>query len=445
MGNAMRALRTLPTRVVAGRQRGGADGRRSLWMLNQYSYTPEMPESIRHWELATLLNRRGWRTRIFASAFNHRRRHFDRPVTLRQPWLDADEQGVAFTWLYTSPYAGNDWRRYRNMVTYFATSLLAGVRRKPGPSVVIGTSPHLLTGLAAWLVARRHRVPFVFEIQDLWPDTLIAMGLTNPLVIRPLQLLERFLYRRADAVIALSEGIRDGIAQRGTDPAKIMLLPNATTETRGALEGDRDAIRRRYGWQDQVVAIYAGSHGPANGLENVVDAALRQGGAGGVTFVFLGDGSEKPRLIERAAGATHIQFLDPVPKGDVHAILAAADIGVINLRWNKTFEGVRPNKIFDYLAAGLPIVTTVPGEIWRIVNEAGAGRMADPENPASLSAEIDTLARDASLRVKLASNALAYIKTLPTRDDTATQLEELLLRLTTRESRSPALVERSSL
>jgi glycosyltransferase involved in cell wall biosynthesis len=429
MGSALRALWSAPGRLAPAHRRSGEDRSRSLWIFNQYTYTPDMPESIRHWELATLLDRRGWETRIFASAFNHRRRHFDRPVTLRRPALDTDEQGVAFTWLYTSPYGANDWRRYRNMVTYFATSLMVGLRKRPCPSVVVGTSPHLLAGLAAWMIARRHRVPFVLEIQDLWPDTLVAMGLTNPLVIRPLELLERFLYRRADAVVALSEGIRDGVAQRSTDPRKVVLLPNATTETRGVLQGDRDDLRRRYGWQDSVVAVYAGSHGPANGLENVVDAALLQGGEGGVVFAFLGDGSEKAQLIARAAGAEHIVFLDPVPKGDVHAILTAADIGVINLRWNKTFEGARPNKIFDYLGAGLPIVTTVPGEIWRIVDEAHAGRMAEPENPASLAAVVDELARDGELRNQLSGNARTYAETLPTRADTAAQLEDLLVRL----------------
>jgi glycosyltransferase involved in cell wall biosynthesis len=315
------------------------------------------------------------------------------------------------------------------MVSFFLTATAEGVRRAPGPSVVVGTSPHLLTGLAAWIVARRHRVPFVFEIQDLWPDTLVAMGLTNPLVIRPLSWLERFLYRRADAVIALSEGIRDTIASRGTDPRKIVLLPNATTDTRGALAVDRDAVRRRFGWDGKVVAIYAGSHGPANGLENVVDAALQQGGRHDVLWVLLGDGSEKVKLVARAGGAGHIQFLDPVGKADVHAILNGADIGVINLRWNKTFEGARPNKIFDYLGAGLPIVTTVPGEIWRVVSEAGAGRLAEPECPAALAGVVDELARDTALRTCLSTSASLYADTLPTREETALQLETLLERL----------------
>lgn len=429
MDSAVRALLSAWGRMAfPHRRQPGADNR-SLWIFNQYTYTPDMPESIRHWELATLLDRRGWTTRIFASAFNHRRRRFERPVTLRHFSRDTDEQGVAFTWLYTTPYGSNDWRRYRNMVSFFFVSLVTGLRRRPGPAVVIGTSPHLLTGLAAWIVARRHRVPFILEVQDLWPDTLIAMGLTNSLVIRPLEVLERFLYRRADTVIALSEGIRQGVVQRGTDPRKTVLLPNATTETRGGVQEDRDAIRHRHGWQDAVVAIYAGSHGPANGLENVVDAALLQGGKRGVVFVFLGDGSEKAKLIERSAGARHIIFLDPVPKVDVHAILTAADIGVINLRWNKTFEGARPNKIFDYLGAGLPIVSTVPGEIWRIVDEARAGCLAEPENPASLAAVIDELARDSQLRSRLSRNARKYLATLPTRADTADQLEQLLVRL----------------
>lgn len=438
MASAMRALLSVRGWLTPSHRRQPVGPHRSLWIFNHYTYTPDMPESIRHWELATLLDRRGWATRIFASAFNHRRRSFDREVSLRHFARDADEQGVAFTWLYTTPYGTNDWRRYRNMVSFFFTSLLAGLRRRPGPSVVIGTSPHLLTGLAAWLVARRHRAPFVLEIQDLWPDTLIAMGLTNPLVIRPLALLERFLYRRADAVIALSDGIRQGVARRGIDARKVVLLPNATTETRGALTGDRAAIRDRFGWGDAVVAIYAGSHGPANGLENVVDAALLQGGAAGVVFVFLGDGSEKAKLIARAGGARHIVFLDPVPKADVHTILTGADIGLINLRWNKTFEGARPNKIFDYLAAGLPIVTSVPGEIWRIVDEASAGRMAEPDNPASLAAVVESLARDEELRRRLADNARAYVETLPTRAETAEQLDALLTCLIARANPVPA-------
>jgi glycosyltransferase involved in cell wall biosynthesis len=406
----------------------GRASRRRLWVYNHYTYTPEMPESIRHWELATILDGRGWETRLIASAFNHRRRRFDRPVSFRHPVHDAAEHGVAFTWVYTSPYDRNDWRRYLNMLTYFVAATVDGLRRSPGPDAVIGTSPHLLAGLAAWIVAKRHRAPFILELQDLWPDTLVDMGVTNPMVIQPLRVMERFLYRRADAVIALSEGIRDRVIERGVRPEDALLLPNATTETRGTMPVDRAAIRRRFGWDGKVVAIYAGSHGPANGLENVVDAALLQGGRHGIVFAFLGDGSEKPGLVARAEGAEHVVFLDPVPKADVHAILSGADIGLINLRWNRTFEGARPNKIFDYLGAGLPIVTTVPGEIWSIVGGAEAGLLAEPENPAALAEAVEELARDDALRGRLATNALARVASLPTRQDTALALERLLLR-----------------
>jgi glycosyltransferase involved in cell wall biosynthesis len=384
-----------------------------------------MAGGTRHHELATLLEKRGWRTTIMATPFNHQEAAFERDVSAVHPVRAKSEQGVDFLWLYSVPYKGNTWRRYANMLSFFGCSLFAGWR-VDRPDVVIGSSPHLFAALAGWVIARRHRVPFVLEIRDLWPDTLIDMGLSNPLIIKPLAFLERFLYRRAERIVVLAESIGEAIVRKGVDAAKIEFIPNATQ--RATAEGlpDRDRTRSELGWSDKLVFIYAGAHGAANALHHIVEAARTFGDDDRVLIAFLGDGPEKDALIRQADGLKNVVFLDSVPKHEVYGLLQAADVGITSLMKSDVFEGIIPNKLFDYLAVGLPIVNIIPGETWRIVEKARAGVLAEPDNPASIAAAIQHLAHDETIRNTLAQGARAYAASMRTREDTADHMSDLL-------------------
>ena len=223
------AIALLASRMlrVRGNRPATVEDRRSLWVFHQYAVSPDMPEINRHWELASLLKAHGWHTTLFATSFNHKARRFQRPNGLMRPIIRRSEQGVDFDWLYSIPYDTNNWRRYVNMLSYLVVSVVDALVRRHRPSIVIGTSPQMFAGLAGLLVARRYRVPFVLEVQDLWPESIVQLGVTNPVIVRPLEWLERFLYRHSDHIISLSEGITDGIVAKGVPSNKVTLISNA--------------------------------------------------------------------------------------------------------------------------------------------------------------------------------------------------------------------------
>gem|GEM_PF-2501860 len=416
-------------RLVPAHERGAPrlddGGHRRLWVVHQYAVSPDMPETVRQWELASLLKDFGWTTTIFATAFNHKMRTFVRPVSPVRPVVTRDEQGVRFVWLYSAPYNGNDWRRYVNMFSFFCLATGVGLWRR-SPSIVIGTSPNLFAGLAGWIIAKRHRVPFVLEVQDLWPESLVQLGLNNRLIIAVLAGVETFLYKRADRVICLTDGIRDGVLSKHVDAGKVELISNAAMRPPPLGDSNRDELRRQLGWDERVVAIWLGAHGQANGLNTIVEAARVLQGCPSVLIVLLGDGPEKKGLIEQARGLPNVRFLDPVPKTEVGDYLRAADIGILNSKKFKAFEGARPNKLFDYMSAGLPIVVSMPGEATRMVREASCGVEAEWENPRSIADGIRRLASDPELRSRLGASGFSYLSTYHTRESTARQLDKLL-------------------
>src|SRR5690349_7050480 len=157
----------------------------TVWMINHYANPPELPGGTRHHELAKLLKLDQWNPVIFASAYSHRTMSNAKPVSAFRPVHEQDENGVPFVWLYTTPYEGNGSARYANMASFLVTVLIAGLRRNR-PDVVIGSSPHLLAAFGGWLLARYHRVPFILEIRDLWPESLIQLGFSNPVALKPL-------------------------------------------------------------------------------------------------------------------------------------------------------------------------------------------------------------------------------------------------------------------
>jgi glycosyltransferase involved in cell wall biosynthesis len=350
---------------------------RHVLVLNHFAVPMNAPGGTRHAELATRLTR--WRATIVAGNRNlltRGRTQFD--ATFRPVWV----------W----PYAANGPARILNWLSYGVTSLVAGLRLGR-VDAVYASSPHLLAGLSGWALARLRRVPFVLEIRDLWPDVLVDMGTlaeSSPL-FRLLRALERFLYRKAARVVVLADGSVPRLCELGVERARIDLIPNGADPDDFRSPGDRDGLRARFGF-DGFVVVYAGAHGPANGLDLVLDAAATlRSVEPDVSFALVGDGVEKARLQERAAreGLDNVYFLDPVPKSDIPALFHAADAGLHALADVPLFRyGVSPNKLYDYLAAGLPTVTNTPGEVGGIVREAEAGVAVGPTGIAEGVAQV---------------------------------------------------------
>jgi glycosyltransferase involved in cell wall biosynthesis len=261
--------------------------------------------------------------------------------------------------------------------------------------VVVASSPSLPSAAAAAALAAARRARFVLEVRDLFPDSAIAMGLlTDRRIIAASRRLERFCHARAARIVALTEGIRDGIVAQGVTPGKVALITNGVDLDIGTGATPTHAAPVP---ADAFVAMYVGAHGTYSSLETVLDAADRLRDAPDVRVVLVGGGDRKPALVEeaRARGLANVAFVDSVAKREVPAWLARADVCLLPYQDNPLFAGALPNKVFDYLGAGRPIIAAAPaGELTRLVERAGCGVAVPPEDGAALAGAIRALAAE---------------------------------------------------
>ena len=357
----------------------------TLWLVNQYALRIDQPGITRHATLAKYLHGRGVRTTVFASGTHYWNVKDNQART-------PDASDPTFEYITTSAVESNGVKRVLSMLSFSARTLTrASTRgRTERPDIVLGSSPHPFAALAAWAIARRYRVPFVLEVRDLWPASLVQlMGLStrHPIVVA-LSVIERFLYRRASSIITLLPGSERHIVATAGRPCDIVRLPNGVDLTRVPpfAPGPNG---------DPFVVMYAGAHGIPNSLDTLLEAAeiLRADNGRPVRFVLIGSGKEKPRLqstVQRR-GLDNVEFHDAIPKDELLRRLPEADALVIIFRDTDLYrEGISPNKVFDYFAAGRPVIIGVRTPV-NPVDEAKAGLVIAPENGPALAAAIREL------------------------------------------------------
>jgi glycosyltransferase involved in cell wall biosynthesis len=381
----------------------------AVWIVNQYAISPDLPGGTRHYDLATELTRRGIAVKIFAADVNLALRQH---VRLRGGELFKRERAgdVEFVWIDSALYRRNDWRRAWNMFSFYRNAILVGktIGQSEPPAVIIGSSPHPLAALAALRLSRRLGASFVLEVRDLWPQSLIdGRGFSNrhPLMMA-MRMVESYLYRKATRIIVLARGSIDYIAGRGFPRQRIIFIPNGVHVGHFQTTLSRDEARQHYGFKDFTV-VYAGAHGPANALETILFAAERTADLP-VTFVLVGSGPSKDDLVAKASSRklTNVRFLEPISKNDIPNLLLAADAGAITLRDYSTYSyGISPNKLFDYMAAALPVICSVRGDMASIVKDAGCGIPVPPEDPEALASAVRTLRGMPEVELRLLGNA----------------------------------------
>ena len=325
-------------------------------------------------------------------------------------------------------------RTFVTRVINFASFMLAATVaawRVPGVDLVMGTSPPIFQGLSALVVARLKRVPLVFEVRDLWPDFAVEMGvLRNRLLIAGARWLERFLYRQARLLVVNSPAYVVHIAAKGVPESDIAFVPNGVDVAMFDPAADGAHIRRQLGLEGKVVALYAGAHGQANDLTTLLEAAQRiqAQGRGEVAFVLVGDGREKPNLIAcaRELGLTNVHFVDAQPKARMPEFLAAADVCVAILQNIPMFTTTYPNKVFDYMAAGRPVVLAIDGVIRQVVEEGGAGVFVPPGDPAALAEAVLRLASDPEGCARMGASGRRYVEQHFDRAQQAQQFQGLM-------------------
>ncbi|MDB4916143.1 MAG: RfaG7 [Gemmatimonadetes bacterium] len=392
----------------------------SLLWVNHFAVTLETGGATRHFEMGRELTKLGWDVTIAASDFDLQTRRYTRrkgPDDRRT--LDEVIDGVRMRWVWASPYRGNNWRRAVNWLTF--AHGLGGLTDLESTDVVIGSSPHLFAALAAQRLARRWHAPFVFEVRDLWPESMTAAGGRAGLIYHAFGRIARHLYATADHIIVLARGSATHIAARGVPSQNISFIPNGVDVAAFAVDRDtRSSLR----------LIYTGAHGPANGLTAILDAAERLRDHTEISWLLIGDGPAKPDLITaaRQRGLTSIEFRDPVPKHAMPALLAEVDAGLMVLRETPLFRyGVSPNKLFDYMGAALPVACNVGGDVADMLHDAGAGEQATDGSGAALAdAVLRLMSRSATERSAMGTSGQRWVTQHHNRSLLAGQLDVLL-------------------
>lgn len=328
-------------------------------------------------------------------------------------WQEERMGGVRVirVWTYIAPNAGHA-RRILDYLSYMVAASLAAPFVR-GVDVVVGTSPQLFTACAAWLAGALRRVPYVFELRDLWPESIKAVGAMRPsAVLRLLEKLELFLYRRAALIVSVTAAFRADLARRGIDPAKVAIVTNGIDLDRFRPMAKDEALVRHHGLEGKFVAGYVGTHGMAHGLDTVLAAAgllKRSPDGDGIRLLMIGDGAEKRALIDAADALAldNLRFIDTVPRADVARYWSLLDVAIIHLRRSPLFELVIPSKMFEAMGMGIPIVLGVKGEAADILARAEAGIAIEPEDAEALCRALISLKEDRRLHRRLSNRARA--------------------------------------
>jgi len=375
----------------------------------------------RHHELARFLVSRGHKVTIIASPVSYLTGKII--VTGDQN----HEEGITILRAYTYSALHRSFvDRVISFMSFMFSSFVLGLRVR-NVDLVWGTSPPIFQGVTALLLARLKGIPFLFEVRDLWPAFAIAVGvLSNPILINSSLWLERFLYKNADRVMVNSPGYIEHVTQRGAKNVK--LIPNGADPDMFTPQANGISFRKRLGVKGEFIVLYAGAHGLSNDLGVVLQAAEQLQVHTDIRFVFIGDGKDKPALQARAKAMdlSNVLFSPAASKAEMADVMAAADACVAILLPIELYKTTYPNKVFDYMAAGRPVILAIDGVIRQVVDSAGAGIFVPPGNPTAMAEAVLTLSSD---KLKARSMGMAgrqYIEQFFSRHDLAEKLNLLL-------------------
>lgn len=375
-----------------------------ILLIHQAFAALDEPGGTRHHELARFLVSRGHRVTVIAS-----------PVSYLTGDETRTEQVVedGLVVLRASTYQALHASFVHRVFAFFSfmvSSFMVGMRVRE-VDVVWGTSPPIFQGITAWLLARLKGAKFLFEVRDLWPDFAIAVGvLKNPILIGMSYWLEKFLYTRADRMVVNSPAYLEHVFGRGARAAD--LVPNGADPQMFNPSDSGEAFRKAHQLQEKFVVMYAGAHGLSNDLGVVLDAARLLSFDRKIHFVLVGDGKEKENLVAQAQemGLENVLFLPPVPKEEMGPVLAGADACLAILKPIEEYKTTYPNKVFDYMAAGRPVVLAIDGVIRKVVEDADCGVFAQPGSPHALADAVNELAAKRSVAMRMGLNGSRYLK-----------------------------------
>ncbi|WP_210485797.1 glycosyltransferase family 4 protein [Microvirga antarctica] len=345
-------------------------------------------------------------------------------------WFETVEEGIHVHWLPV-PYSNK--MDFKKRLYAFQRFAIGAARRAASidGDVVFATSGPLTIAIPGIYASWARRIPMVFEVRDLWPEGAIQLGvLTNPVAKWLARRLEKWAYRRSTHVVALSPGMRDGIVATGTAPAKVSVIPNAADLDLFHPLVDGTEQRRALGIDDKFTLAYIGTMGLANGLDFVLDAAaeLKHRRVDDILLMLHGDGMQRAALEERARreGLDNVKFSGPTPKHEIAELVAAVDVCMTIFKNVPVLQTCSPNKLFDALAAGKPVLTNMPGWLADIAEKDRTGVFVEPDNAVDFADKCVWLRDHPDQIEEFRLNARRLAEKKFARDVLARQLESVL-------------------
>lgn len=390
--------------------------------LVQFFDGPGDPGSDRWYALARQMAKRGHEVEVVTSPVSYKDARIKERLLGAEQFASGGRLSVAYVYTFAD-IRGSYVRRYWYFLTFLFSAGFKALRLQR-PDVIYAVSTPLTVGFLGALLARRWRARLLFEVTDVWPDAAIEVGvLRSWVIIGAARLLERFTYAASAQILCLTEGIRAHIGGKGVPQSKLHVVTNGVDLSLfrecGALAAARQRLRADWEATERFVCVYIGAHGAYNALHTIIDAAIALREDRRIAFVLVGEGDVKAALQARVgdAGLRNVRFLGLVPRSDTPSLLSAADCFLLPILKGAFYDMNLPNKFFDYLASGAPILVSGSCEAGRIVEAARAGYVLPAEDGEALAAAIVRLAEmEAPIREAIGARGRAIARDQYSRD-----------------------------
>ena len=326
------------------------------------------------------------------------------------------------TWVYATPNKGF-FKKILGHLSFMMSSVIQGGKHIRNTDIIIASSPTFFSVISAWYLSKRYRIPYVFEVRDLWPEIFKDLGiLKNKTILSILETIELFLYKQARNVVTVTESFTKSIINRGIDAKKVFTITNGVNLNQFYPKEKNNALIQDLKLDKKFIVLYIGAHGISQGLSSIVEAAHILRKETKIHFLFVGEGADKEKVIEKSnhLNLSNITFLPGQPKEKVKEFYSIMDIGLVPLRNIPLFKTFIPSKMFEMLAMKKPIVASVAGEAASILKKSKAALVCEPENASEIATHILDLSNNNTTYKALSENGVTFVKTYYNRKTLAT-------------------------
>lgn len=389
----------------------------NIWILNHHAR-----DYGRHPSLAKYLTESGEQVQLFSASFLHNTFKESKRYDKNQYYVEETHNDYNRVYIKTPKYQGNGIKRLINQLVFSYRAYKVGkkkIRTESTPQIIIGSSVHLFTGVAAYFLTRKANAKFIFEIRDVWPQTLVDLGALkkNSLPTKTFEFIEKFLYKRADLIVSVLPDGEKHIVKYGIDTSKVMYLPNGIDVSvfEDSLKSENLSPELTQYFErnkEKFILTYAGSHGNANGLDTLIRSAKLLESEKDIEFLFVGDGPEKKKVLDLAKklNLNNVTFIDRVEKNQVAIILEKSDGCIFHLNRTPVFNyGISSNKLFDYMISAKPMIFAVETS-FNFVEASKNGISVAPESPEDMSNAIKSLvSQDVQVLKEMGENGKDFV------------------------------------